>query len=844
MGKCLPKRKKLPKASLGSFISDHKQGVIGAGETILGGLALATGVGAPVGAALIGAGMSSIAGDVAQSSATQAQNKQLALQNGYNQKTTIDAGLKPSPLNDNIMTSARGGFVPIKGRKHKTGGINVDQNGNPTASTGQQPVAEVEGGETIQYPKGNGGSIEQQNDESQPFVFSDQLKINKNDTYADKSKKINRKYDLYLKDGRFDPLASESRDSELNQLKAQNIQHKDLVDSLSQPQDQEQEIPMGASGIHIKKSHEGRFTAYKKRTGQTTEEALHSSNPHVRQMANFARNAKKWKHDDGGMLMDALGGPFDPVKDGNPLESSDSTLISESTGNGEPIVPTKVPVDTEYINKIMKDVINNHNFTDNEESKKLFIKDKETLDKYRRGRYTISGDTKKDIGDLFEGRYGGLQTAKGKGGFLKKYAFGDNLPQEDGDGIVTNQVSKYPNFIPSNNLGQTYPSLGSSTGKDLTTPAQDPTNPIYKTMSPGVTVTGKAPATRGYGLNFLNDKIQVNTPNNSNLPSYSNKGIGSPINFFSKSKIQSDPILGVDFNSPLNKVLQPSVNSNNAQDVVNQTQNGGFDQNSLFNTSGPRAEQMDLPQESNIVSPDYNVASGKFSDAFNATQNPGNQSVVQTKGSDNWSDYNGGVDPSGAIISGGLNAGMAALNAAGVFRPKMNKLNATKINPRLVNLSGQRINALKQANDFKRAGVLSSRGLSGSEQNANILAGNVAVNKNLSDVNSQSYGTEENQNADIINRANMFNAQNEMEANQINNRNESAINSRQNAQTMQYLNSALNTIPQYMRENQNSINNANLLNMMQDKYKMQSQDNGFFKPRRFRTVVRDYNNGQ
>ena len=53
-------------------------------------------------------------------------------------------------------------------------------------------------------------------------------------------------------------------------------------------------------GIHIKKSHEGRFTAYKKRTGKTTEEALHSPDPHVRQMANFARNASHWKHQEGG----------------------------------------------------------------------------------------------------------------------------------------------------------------------------------------------------------------------------------------------------------------------------------------------------------------------------------------------------------------------------------------------------------------------------------------------------------------------------------------------------------------------------------------------------------------
>lgn len=53
------------------------------------------------------------------------------------------------------------------------------------------------------------------------------------------------------------------------------------------------------SGIHIKPENKGKFTAYKKRTGKSTEEALHSKDPHVRQMANFAKNAKKWHHKKG-----------------------------------------------------------------------------------------------------------------------------------------------------------------------------------------------------------------------------------------------------------------------------------------------------------------------------------------------------------------------------------------------------------------------------------------------------------------------------------------------------------------------------------------------------------------
>jgi hypothetical protein len=78
--------------------------------------------------------------------------------------------------------------------------------------------------------------------------------------------------------------------SAMQQMKGQQTQ---------QQQPQQQGIPMGGQqmanggGIHIKKSHEGRFTAYKKRTGKTTTEALHSKDPHVRQMANFARNAAK-----------------------------------------------------------------------------------------------------------------------------------------------------------------------------------------------------------------------------------------------------------------------------------------------------------------------------------------------------------------------------------------------------------------------------------------------------------------------------------------------------------------------------------------------------------------------
>lgn len=70
--------------------------------------------------------------------------------------------------------------------------------------------------------------------------------------------------------------------------------------------------------INIKKSHRGRFTAYKKRTGKTTEEALHSKNAHVRAMARFAKAARKWKHEDGGLLPVLLNGGYgDPTSMAN-----------------------------------------------------------------------------------------------------------------------------------------------------------------------------------------------------------------------------------------------------------------------------------------------------------------------------------------------------------------------------------------------------------------------------------------------------------------------------------------------------------------------------------------------
>lgn len=62
------------------------------------------------------------------------------------------------------------------------------------------------------------------------------------------------------------------------------------------------------SGIHIKKENRGKFTASAKRAGQSVQEHARSvlNNPNAtplqKKRANFARNAAKWKHRNGGII--------------------------------------------------------------------------------------------------------------------------------------------------------------------------------------------------------------------------------------------------------------------------------------------------------------------------------------------------------------------------------------------------------------------------------------------------------------------------------------------------------------------------------------------------------------
>lgn len=57
--------------------------------------------------------------------------------------------------------------------------------------------------------------------------------------------------------------------------------------------------------IHIKKANRGKFTEYC--GGKVTQECIsrgkNSSDPKIRKRATFAANARKWKHQSGGILL-------------------------------------------------------------------------------------------------------------------------------------------------------------------------------------------------------------------------------------------------------------------------------------------------------------------------------------------------------------------------------------------------------------------------------------------------------------------------------------------------------------------------------------------------------------
>ncbi len=248
----------------------------------------------------------------------QAYDDAEVAQEKYNkeQMNTYSKGGKHRPklMNPKFISPQPGSQMYGTTPEFGNGGVNDEL--EPNASIEKQEITiDPQDGSTYQSNSGTHESGNDDNVNMKPgtMILSDRLKMpGTKSTFAKLAKPYTTtKEDKLLSDS--DKLSSTKKSSlelmkqvknaKLNQLfEAQEALKADKVKNYAKKlglvPDEDSNYANG--GIHIKPSHRGRFTAYKERTGKTTEEALHSSNPHVRQMANFARNAKKWHHAMGG----------------------------------------------------------------------------------------------------------------------------------------------------------------------------------------------------------------------------------------------------------------------------------------------------------------------------------------------------------------------------------------------------------------------------------------------------------------------------------------------------------------------------------------------------------------
>ena len=174
----------------------------------------------------------------------------------------------------------------------------------------------------------------------------------------------------------------------------------------------EEAVEYKKGGIHIKPENRGKFTAYKKRTGKTTAEALHSPNAHVRQMANFARNAAKWKHEMGG-----------EQGDGNDYKSYSSDIKNEEAKRNK-----------EMLEKYQQEVFRN-SMKDNSPGA---LRNEEYMAKTLRNYMDLPGsDVQKYYGPNFNNFFSGMHNVR-KNIDANRYTYKmggmQGLPKYDGGG--------------------------------------------------------------------------------------------------------------------------------------------------------------------------------------------------------------------------------------------------------------------------------------------------------------------------------------------------------------------------------------------------------------------------
>jgi len=124
--------------------------------------------------------------------------------------------------------------------------------------------------------------------------------------FKEVGRKLSRVQSKYLKVLEQDPTSIETNTVKHSlkniQKEFDNLYKEQGVDINQEDMSMDNKYAKGGT-IHIKPENKGKFNATKVRTGKSTEELTHSSNPLTRKRAVFAQNAKKWKHKEGGVVI-------------------------------------------------------------------------------------------------------------------------------------------------------------------------------------------------------------------------------------------------------------------------------------------------------------------------------------------------------------------------------------------------------------------------------------------------------------------------------------------------------------------------------------------------------------
>jgi len=259
-------------------------------------------------------------------------------------KTKLGVKADGGDLQESTQTNVQPYAINYNGASHANGGIPVStQTGNPVAITGEEAGAEVEGKHMSSIPQEGEIAVRFKNSTS-PYIFSDKL------GFAKDAKKIQNKYSKRPND----KLSQDAMYGELEELMGEQEEYKNGLD------EQMESVEYSEGGkIHIKPENKGKFTSWAKSHGMGVQEAARHVMAHkdkysstIVKRANFARNASKFKHEEGGNLPTYANGDF--LTEDQYLRGYDTpSMLTPKSGlipNKTTIDPSKLTIATNNLN--------------------------------------------------------------------------------------------------------------------------------------------------------------------------------------------------------------------------------------------------------------------------------------------------------------------------------------------------------------------------------------------------------------------------------------------------------------------------------------------------------------